>query len=118
MNRLNRVLAALTGLALAALGIGVVALTWLQPDDTLAWLRDAVDWLDRNDGDFERAVLTLLALLVAFASLALKLALAGAGLALLEAVLAKLRLFLAPEFLSTAFLLAVLGMLIHFLMQG
>ena len=46
----------------------------------------------------------------------LKLALAGAGLALIETVLAKLRLFLAPEFLSTAFLLAVLGMLTHFLL--
>jgi len=54
----------------------------------------------------------------AFAALAVKLALAGAGLALIEALLAKLRLFLAPEFLSTAFLLAVLGMLTHFLVKG
>jgi formate hydrogenlyase subunit 4 len=44
--------------------------------------------------------------------------LAGAGLALIETLLAKLRLFLAPEFLSTAFLLAVLGMLTHFLVRG
>jgi len=58
------------------------------------------------------------ALPVAFAALAVKLALAGAGLALIETVLAKLRLFLVPEFLSTAFLLAVLGMLTHFLVQG
>src|SRR6266702_1974502 len=58
------------------------------------------------------------ALPVAFAALAVKLALAGAGLALIETVLAKLRLFLAPEFLSTAFLLAVLGMLTHFLVRG
>jgi formate hydrogenlyase subunit 4 len=58
------------------------------------------------------------ALPVAFAALAAKLALAGAGLALIETVLAKLRLFLAPEFLSTAFLLAVLGMLTHFLVRG
>src|SRR5438034_3519895 len=58
------------------------------------------------------------ALPVAFAALAVKLALAGAGLALVETVLAKLRLFLAPEFLSTAFLLAVLGMLTHFLVKG
>ena len=35
------------------------------------------------------------------AALAAKLALAGAGLALIETLLAKLRLFLAPEFLST-----------------
>ncbi len=47
-----------------------------------------------------------------------KLAVAGAGLTLIETLLAKLRLFLAPEFLSTAFLLAVLGMLTHFLVRG
>ena len=58
------------------------------------------------------------ALPVAFAALAAKLALAGTGLALIETLLAKLRLFLAPEFLSTAFLLAVLGMLTHFLVKG
>jgi len=34
------------------------------------------------------------------------------------ALAAKLRLFLAPEFLSAAFLLAVLGMLTHFLVRG
>jgi formate hydrogenlyase subunit 4 len=54
----------------------------------------------------------------AFGALAGKLFLAGAGLALIEALLAKLRLLLAPEFLSTAFLLGVLGMLTHFLVQG
>ena len=45
-----------------------------------------------------------------------KLILAGAGLALLETVSAKMRIFRAPEFLGTAFLLAVLGLLIHFLL--
>src|SRR5690348_1646916 len=58
------------------------------------------------------------ALPLAIGALAAKLALAGAGLAFLETLLAKLRLFLAPEFLSTAFLLGVLGMLTHFLVQG
>ncbi len=58
------------------------------------------------------------ALPLAVAALIAKLALAGAGLALIEALLAKLRLLLAPEFLSTAFLLGVLGMLTHFLVQG
>jgi formate hydrogenlyase subunit 4 len=55
---------------------------------------------------------------LAVAVLAVKLTLAGAVLALIETLLAKLRLFLAPEFLATAFLLAVLGMLIHFLVRG
>src|SRR5206468_2401647 len=49
-------------------------------------------WGIANAGDWS-------ALPYAFAALAGKLALAGAGLALIEALLAKLRLFLAPEFL-------------------
>lgn len=52
---------------------------------------------------------------LAIAAVAVKLTIAGAGLALLETVSAKFRVFRAPEFLSTAFLLAVLGMLVHFL---
>jgi formate hydrogenlyase subunit 4 len=54
----------------------------------------------------------------ALAVLAVKLAVAGAGLAFIEALLAKMRIFLVAEFLSTAFLLAVLGMLTHFLVRG
>ena len=50
--------------------------------------------------------------------LLIKLALAGAGLALFEALTAKMRIFRAPEFLGTAFLLAVLGLLIHFLLNA
>jgi len=58
------------------------------------------------------------ALPLALAALGAKLALAGAGLAFLETLLAKMRIFLVAEFLSTAFLLAVLGMLIHFLVHA
>jgi formate hydrogenlyase subunit 4 len=47
----------------------------------------------------------------------LKLAAAGAGLALLEALTAKMRIFRVPEFMGTAFLLAVLGLLTHFLLE-
>jgi formate hydrogenlyase subunit 4 len=50
--------------------------------------------------------------------LAVKLTVAGAGLAFIETLLAKMRIFLVAEFLSTAFLLAVLGMLTHFLVRG
>ncbi|HSN17185.1 MAG TPA: NADH-quinone oxidoreductase subunit H [Gammaproteobacteria bacterium] len=46
----------------------------------------------------------------------LKLAVAGAGLALIETLNAKMRIFRAPEFLATAFLLAVLGLLVHLLL--
>jgi formate hydrogenlyase subunit 4 len=54
----------------------------------------------------------------ALGALTVKLAAAGAGLALIETLLAKMRIFLVAEFLSTAFLLAVLGMLTHFLVHG
>jgi formate hydrogenlyase subunit 4 len=56
------------------------------------------------------------ALLVAVAALIGKLVVAGAMLALIESVSAKLRLFRAPEYLATAFLLAVLGLLVHLLL--
>jgi formate hydrogenlyase subunit 4 len=53
---------------------------------------------------------------VALLALVLKLVLAGAGLALLESVSAKMRIFRAPEFLGMAFLLGVLGMLTRLLL--
>jgi len=58
------------------------------------------------------------ALPLALAAMILKLLIGGAALALIETVSAKLRLFRVPEFLATAFLLAVLGMLIHFLLEA
>ncbi len=58
------------------------------------------------------------ALPLALVILAAKLLACGFGLALLETLSAKLRIFRAPEFLGTAFLLAVLGMLIHFLLES
>jgi len=57
-----------------------------------------------------------LSLLASIPVLAAKLALAGVGLALIETVSAKLRVFRAPEFLTGAFLLAVLGLLVHLLL--
>ena len=55
------------------------------------------------------------ALPLACALFAVKLAGAGSGLALIETLLAKLRLFRVPEFLGIAFLLAVLGLLVRYL---
>ncbi len=54
---------------------------------------------------------------LALVSLLGKLLVAGLGLALLETLLAKLRLFRAPEFLTTAFLLAAVGLLVHFMLE-
>jgi formate hydrogenlyase subunit 4 len=48
--------------------------------------------------------------------LLVKLAIAGAGLALIETASAKVRVFRAPEFLATAFLFAVLGLLVRLLL--
>ena len=61
-------------------------------------------------GDYAALPLAVLALTV-------KMAGGGALLAFLEAISAKMRIFRVPEFLGTAFLLAVLGMLIHFLLE-
>ena len=70
-----------------------------------------IPWGIAEAGDWE-------AIPAALAVLAVKLAAAGAGLALIETLLAKMRIFLVAEFLSTAFMLAVLGMLTHFLVRG
>ncbi len=55
-------------------------------------------------------------LLFSLPSLALKLVVIGAVLALVETFSAKLRIFRVPEFLATAFLLGVIGMLTHILL--
>ena len=57
-----------------------------------------------------------LGLLLALPALLLKLAVGGALLALIETVSAKMRIFRVPEFLAGAFLLAVIGILVHFLL--
>jgi len=68
-----------------------------------------VPWGIAEAGDWGALPLALVALF-------LKLMAAGAGLALLETLSAKLRIFRVPEFLGTAFLLAVLAMLVHYLL--
>ena len=57
-----------------------------------------------------------LAISLAVPVLVVKLAIGGFALALIETVSAKLRIFRAPEFLGTAFLLAVLAMLVNLLL--
>ena len=57
-----------------------------------------------------------LAILGATPVLIVKLAGGGFALALIETLSAKLRIFRAPEFLGTAFLLAVLGMLVNLML--
>ena len=57
-----------------------------------------------------------LALLYGLPVLVLKLGIGGFGLALIETLSAKMRIFRVPEFLATAFLLAVMAMLIRILL--
>jgi len=56
------------------------------------------------------------ALALSIVALLGKLVVAGSALALIETLSAKLRIFRAPEFLAMAFLLAVLGLLVHLLL--
>ena len=58
-----------------------------------------------------------MSLAVAALILVFKLAIGGFLLALSETLSAKMRIFRAPEFLGTAFLLAVLAMLVHLLLE-
>src|SRR6476646_1039039 len=69
-----------------------------------------VPWSIAQAGDWAMMPLSVVALIV-------KLVTAGVGLATLEMVSAKMRIFRVPEFLGMAFLLAVLGMLTHFLLE-
>ena len=57
-----------------------------------------------------------LELVLALPVLVLKLAVGGVLLAMLETASAKMRIFRVPEFLGTAFLLAVIGVLVHILL--
>jgi formate hydrogenlyase subunit 4 len=57
-----------------------------------------------------------LEMLFALPALVFKLAVGGCLLAVLETVSAKMRIFRVPEFLATAFLLAVIGLLVHMLL--
>jgi formate hydrogenlyase subunit 4 len=58
------------------------------------------------------------ALALAAVILVVKLTIGGFALALIETLSAKMRIFRAPEFLGTAFLLAVLAMLVHLLLES
>src|SRR5258708_12263514 len=59
-----------------------------------------------------------LALAYSVPAFALKLAIGGFLLALIETVSAKMRIFRVPEFLAAAFLLAVIGLLVHQLLAA
>lgn len=57
------------------------------------------------------------AMVPALVALVVKLLIGGFLVALIETVSAKMRIFRVPEFLGTAFLIAVLGLLVHLLLE-
>jgi formate hydrogenlyase subunit 4 len=59
-----------------------------------------------------------LTMLLSLPALIFKLAIGGICLALVETLAAKMRIFRVPEFLAGAFLLAVIGMLVHLLLAA
>jgi hypothetical protein len=57
------------------------------------------------------------ALLIGSLSILCKLAVLGGGLAVSETVQAKMRLFRAPQYLGLAFILSLLGMRSHIILE-
>lgn len=69
-----------------------------------------VPWGIAEAGDWDALPLAIIAAVA-------KLVVAGAGLAVLETVSAKMRIFRVPEFVATAFMLAMLGLLLHHVVE-
>ena len=58
MITFNRVVLIFLCLALIVAAVAIIVLTWTIPNRTINWLADAVQWMDDNDGDLEKALLT------------------------------------------------------------
>ena len=58
MNTFNRIVLIVLCVLLAVAAVGIITLSWTIPNRSISWLADAVQWLDDNDGDLEKALLT------------------------------------------------------------
>ena len=58
MNTFNRIVLIVICVLLVASAIGIITLTWTIPNRSINWLADAVQWMDDNDGNLEKALLT------------------------------------------------------------
>jgi len=58
MTVFNRIVLIILCLVLITLAVAIIVLTWTIPNRTLNWLADGVQWMDDNDGDLEKALLT------------------------------------------------------------
>jgi hypothetical protein len=68
VNLFNRVVVFLLLLLLIIGAVSIAVLTWTIPNDTIDWLRDAVEWMDENDGSTEKALLTAIAIVITLVS--------------------------------------------------
>ena len=55
MNVFNRIFLVLLLLALAVGAVAIIVLAWTAPNDSIARLRDAVDWLRRQQRQTSRS---------------------------------------------------------------
>ncbi|HEX5142009.1 MAG TPA: alkaline shock response membrane anchor protein AmaP [Dehalococcoidia bacterium] len=58
MNTFNRAVLVTLCVLLIVAAVWVIVLTWTIPNRSINWLQDAANWLDDNDGDLEKALLT------------------------------------------------------------
>ena len=58
MNMFNRIVLIAICALLVVAAITVITLTWTIPNRSVNWLADAARWVDDNDGDLEKALLT------------------------------------------------------------
>ena len=69
MNVFSRIVVVFLCLAVVAGAVSLIVLAWSIPNNSVSWLRDAVDWLDDHNTDTNKAILTAAASAVAFVSL-------------------------------------------------
>jgi hypothetical protein len=70
VNTFNRIVLILLCILLVAAAVAIIFLTWTIPNRSINGLHDAVQWVDDNDGDLEKAVLTTISAGIGLISLA------------------------------------------------
>jgi hypothetical protein len=68
VNTFNRIFVVLLCVLLVVAAVAIITLAWTIPNRSINGLTDAVQWLDDNDGDLEKAVLTGIAAFVGLAA--------------------------------------------------
>jgi hypothetical protein len=64
MTVFNRIFVAIVCLVLIAAAVAVIVLAWTSPGSSIDGLRDAADWLDDNNQDLEKGILTAVAAII------------------------------------------------------